>query len=888
MKSEVGLVPGEQVLAQAAERPASSLSRREFLMAAAVTGAAAVASLGQSAPVSALHQREVSFDEGWRFYRGALEGAEAEDFNDADWRPLDLPHDWGIEDLPNAVAQGGLATAEPACWATPIAPERIGPFDKATGDRSQGFLLGGEGWYRKHFTLTHAHLDHETELRLDGVFQNADVWLNGKHIAFHPGGYMPVLLRLTPQARMGQNLIAVRVRNIGATSRWYPGSGIYRHTWLTITRAVRLPTFGVRITTPEVTPTRARVRVEIDAENKGTGDASAAVSVTVIDAEGRVMAHGAAAALALSAGTRSTYVVALDLPMPSLWSPDTPHLYFANIELRQGQAAVDRVTQSFGVRSIFFDARGFVLNGTALKMRGGCVHSQHGALGAASFDAAEERRVRILKEHGFNAVRTAHNPPSPAFLDACDRLGLLVYAEAFDMWDQSKRQDDYHLYFAEWYERDLDIFIARDRNHPSIVIWSTGNEIMGSSERAPELARRVRMLDPTRPVTQSAAMGMADLIEPILSGDLWSYLDVGDVHYQLAYETLHEAQPDKAMIQSESWVANCFDNWKGLEDNACAAGDFVWTAWDYLGETGVGAARVVEAGAPPLTLKNPFPHVVFPWFQAYCGDIDLIGQPKPQNLYRRVVYGDRPLEIVVQRPPPDGMEQRAHMWSWFDELQSWSWDVEPGRAMRVKIYTRGDEVFLTLNGNPVGSKRLTQGDKRIAAFDVPYSPGALTSVALVGGQEIARQTIETVGAAAGLRLTADPEPLVADRGSIAHVLVQLVDAKGRTLPDGVVQVAFDVTGEARIAAVGNANPRNVDSFRRPVHYTYHGQAQIVLRSTGRIGTARLRAQALGLQPAELSLVAGKGPVPHWVAAGGERGPGLVSKTACPSGCMRRL
>jgi beta-galactosidase len=831
-----------------------SLSRRALLMAAAAAGALATTALAEGTPTASVGQRETCFDYGWRFYRGTLEGAESEEFNDASWRALDLPHDWSVEDLPYATSDDGIASSEPASWASPNAPELIGPYDKANGDKSQGFLLGGEGWYRKHFTLTHTVSDYETEIRLDGVFQNADVWLNGKHIAFHPGGYTPVLLSLTSHVRSGKNVIAVRVRNIGATSRWYPGSGIYRHTWLTITRAVRLSTFGVRITTPDITPARARVHIEVEAENKGAKEAIAAVNVTLVGAGGHALAHGSAAASPLSGGMRSTYVVSLDLPEPSLWSPTSPHLYCASIELTLGQSVIDRVTQPFGVRSISFDDRGFRLNGSALKMRGGCVHSQHGALGAASFDAAEERRVRILKEHGFNAVRTAHNPPSPAFLDACDRLGLLVYAEAFDMWDKAKRQDDYHQYFAEWYERDLGLFISRDRNHPSIVIWSTGNEIMESTERAPQLARLVRKLDPSRPVTQSAAMGMADLIDPILTGDVWSYLDIGDVHYQLAYEALHTAQPNKAMIQSESWVANCYDNWKALEDNDCAAGDFVWTAWYYLGESGVGAARVVESGGPPLTLKDPFPHVEYPWFQSYCGDIDLIGQTKPQNLYRRVVYGDRPIEIVVQRPPPEGMEQRAHMWSWFDELQSWTWDVESGRPMRVKIYTSGDEVLLTLNGNPVGSRRLTDSDKRIAIIDVPYEPGTLTAVARSEGRDIAIQTIDTAGTAVGLRLTAEPEQLVANRGSIAHVLIQVVDWKGRTRPDAVVRVGLEVTGEAEIAAIGNANPRNIDSFRRPLHYTYHGQAQLVLRSTGKAGNILVRANALGLQSAQLGLV----------------------------------
>jgi beta-galactosidase len=503
------------------------------------------------------------------------------------------------------------------------------------------------------------------------------------------------------------------------------------------------------------------------------------------------------------------------------------------------------------------DARGFLLNGTALKMRGGCVHSQHGALGAASYDAAEERRVRILKERGFNAVRTAHNPPSPAFLDACDRLGMLVYAELFDGWDQAKRRDDYHRYFPEWCERDLNSIVARDYNHPSIVIWSTGNEIMEPSDRAAELARAIRKLDRSRPVTQSAAMGMADLHDPLLTGDAWEYLDIGDVHYQSAYEKLHKAQPTKAIVQSESWVANFYDNWRGVQTNESVVGDFVWTAWDYLGEAGVGATRVVDVGSLALTLQEPFPHVEYPWFQAYCGDIDLIGRPKPQNYYRRVVCGDSPLEMAVERPAPAGKEQRAHMWSWFDDLRSWTWDVTPGHVMRVRIYTNCEEVALALNGNEVALKRLAAVDRCMLVFEVPYAPGALTATGRIAGKEVARQSLETVGAPAALRMSAESEELIVDRGSIAHVLVEVVDAKGRSVPDAVVNVNFEVAGVAEILAVANANPRNIDSFHRPRHYTYHGEAQVVLRSTGRTGHVRLRASTPGLQSAELEIVAAK-------------------------------
>jgi beta-galactosidase len=837
--------------------PSFQLSRRDFLVAAVAAGAAATSPFAEAAQVHRLDRRDTSFDNGWIFHRGALPGAEAVGYPDSNWRAVDLPHDWSIEDLPDASSDDAGATADPAVWATPAAPPLIGPFDEAAGESSQAFMVGGEGWYRKHFELAGFQHGQELELRMDGVFQNADVWLNGGHIGFHPYGYTPALFDLTRRLRAGTNVVAVRVRNIGSTSRWYSGSGIYRHTWLTVTRAVRVATFGVRINTAELTSALARLHVEVDAENRTEAAAPVTVSVTVLGADARTVARGTANSAALPGGGSTTYTLMIDMLQPSVWAPANPALYTAKIELLQGSTVVDTVVQTFGVRSISMDARGFLLNGTPMKMRGGCVHSQHGALGAASYDAAEERRVRILKDSGFNAVRTAHNPASPAFLDACDRLGMLVYAELFDGWDQAKRADDYHRYFPDWCERDLSSTVARDYNHPSIVIWSTGNEIMEPKARAAELARSIRKLDHSRPVTQSAAMGMADLHDAVLTGDVWEFLDIGDVHYQSSYEKLHKAQPGKAIVQSESWPANFHDNWMDVQTNECAVGDFVWTAWDYLGETGVGATRIVDVGSLALTLREPFPHVEYPWFQSYCGDIDLIGRPKPQNYYRRVVCGDRPLEMAVERPAPPGKEQRAHMWSWFDDLRSWTWDVRPGRVMRVRIYTNCEEVSLALNGNEVATKKLAAVDRCMLVFEVPYAPGILTAVGRNAGKEIARQSLETVGAPASLQLTAEFGGLAADRGGIAHVLVEVVDAKRRPIPDAVVKVDFDVAGEAQIAAVGNANPRNLDSFRRPHRYTYHGEAQVVLRSTGRAGKVRLRASAAGLQPAELIIVAAK-------------------------------
>jgi beta-galactosidase len=854
------------------------VTRREILGA----GAAAVVTLAISnsvataaAPAARLEQ---SFDEGWRFYRGDAGGAEAPSFDDSAWRKLDVPHDWRIEDLPNAASDDGSATADPsvfATWTPKSSPQAIGPFDANAdtasdidinfpgfgrllipGGRSQGYTVAGIGWYRKRFAppkLAGAAKQF-VELRFDGVYQNADVWLNGVHLGFHPNGYTSFAYDLTPHLNSnGENLLAVRVDNRGKTSRWYSGSGIYRQTWLTVTGPVRIPLWGVRVTTPVVEARRSVARVEVQVGNSGER-AAVSVRMAVLDARARQVAVQTAPVQTLEPGATQTYGAELAIPDAALWSPEAPSLYRLRTEVLVAGKAVDAVTTAFGVRSLAFNGTGgFLLNGKPYKINGGNIHHDHGPLGTVTIDRAEERTIEVLKAAGFNAIRASHNPRSPYLLDVCDRLGMLVYNEFSDMWDVAKMADDYHRYFVDWWQRDLTSMALRDRNHPSIVIWSIGNEIFEDPNNyGPKLAALVRTLDTTRPVTLGG-MNVGRV------GDPWKYVDIGDYH-GAPKASDHAAHPDKAFIQSEDTVSQLYDDWKLAEDSSWFVGSCVWAAWDYIGEAGSGPAPVVRtaAEASALAMGAVMGKIPYPWFNTFLSDIDLIGQRKPQNYLRAVVNGISPLEVMVERPTPPDMQQFVAMYAYYDELPSWTWDVPEGQAMTVHAYSSGDSIALLLNGAPLETKTLAEADKRVATFKVPYKPGTLTAVATRKGVEIGRKMLTTAGKPAALRLTSDVKSLTTGRGDLAHVLVQVVDVQGRIVPDAVVKVSFQVGGAGALAGTGNGNPHNVDSFQRPRRWTWHGTALAILRPSKTPGSLSLTASAEGLKPALLTLPVARG------------------------------
>ncbi|HUO23519.1 MAG TPA: glycoside hydrolase family 2 TIM barrel-domain containing protein [Caulobacteraceae bacterium] len=818
------------------------------------------------------------FDDDWRFWRGDLAGGEAADLDDSGWRRLDLPHDWSIEDLPGNPARADDWAPPAALWnpvARPLPPGqwlapqvlaegprgpplKVGPFDAAasvTGFDS-GWTVGGTGWYRKHFALPDLAPNSQVELRFDGAFMLADVWLNGAPLASHFNDFTPFVVDLTATLRPGDNVLAVRVRNEGKTARWYCGAGLYRGVGLAVTGPVRLPKDGVTVIVTEIAPGLARLEVSVEVENRTAGQPPCQVQIAVSGPDGRVLA-GAGQAAVLEPDAVSVARLTLTLPDPILWSPDHPALYRLEAWVQAEGQPEDRDSVRFGVRAIALDAEaGLRINGEPVKLKGACLHHDNGLLGAVAIARAERRKVELLKAKGFNAVRCSHNAHSPALMDACDELGLLVIDEFFDAWETPKRADDYARYFADHWKDDLAAGVRRDRNRPSVILWSLGNEIPECAtprgvEIAAALRDAVRALDPSRPVTEALAPGVFGA----RAAAARQGLDVAGYNYMASvYEAERAADPGLIVVGTEQCAQFMHDAWRKVQAYPWVIGDFAWTGIDYIGEVGSGSSQLRGAGdvLPPERALTIFLWN-YPAFVSGCGDLDLTGRPKPQSFYRDVLWGRSPLELLVQRPLPDGMVEQVGSWGWHDELKSWTWPQAEGQTLTVRAYSGGDEVRLSLNGREIGRRPLTPADKLKAEFAVPYAPGELIAVAFSQGREIGRQSLATAGPPARVRLTQEPGAVGRSRQDLAYVVAEVLDERGRLCPDAMVPLAFKVSGPAELAAAGSANPRGLESFRDPFCRTFHGVAQAIVRPTGRAGMVSVEVVATPLRGERLRI-----------------------------------
>ena len=671
--------------------------------------------------------RTISFDEGWRFLKDTLSGAESPDFNDSGWRIIDVPHDWSIEDLPG---QNGV--------------DIIGPFDKSAIDKgTTGYMVGGTGWYRKSFTIMDEDKDKIAFLQFDGVTMRSDVWLNGKHLGFHPYGYTPFYYDITSYLNPpGEpNIVAVRVQNEGMNSRWYTGSGITRHVWLTLVNPVHIDiSGGLYITTPVITENSADVKVETTIVNSGNSDESIVVRTDLLDPSGKLAATITSNSMVAS-GQKGQVIQEIPVKMPSLWSIDEPNLYHAKVSVLINNKIVDGLATHFGIRSIKADAQnGFTINGKPVEMIGGCIHHDNGPLGAAAIDRAEERKIEVLKNSGFNAIRTAHNPPSSALLDACDRLGMVVINEIFDVWETAKRSQDYHLYFREWWQKDVESWVKRDRNHPSVIIWSIGNEIRETFDTsglriARKLTEEIRRIDKTRLVTECFVDFAWMRGQKSKWDEIPEHMDLFDlIGYNYAYkryEEDHIKYPDRVMVGTETNPPLALENYKMVKKHPYVIGYFVWTATDNLGEAGVRHCPQSKGHGSRITSqtqvagKGFFSRDSWPAFTNYQGDIDLIGNRKVPSYYQHVVWGKSKVEMFVHRPIPEGKREVTSNWGFPDELKSWNWSGHEGEKLQVHVYTRSQQVRLKLNGKIVGEKNVDPGKSITAAFEVPYEAGTL-------------------------------------------------------------------------------------------------------------------------------------------------------------------
>ncbi len=512
-------------------------------------------------------KRENLFDFGWRFHRGGAQGAENPIFDDSHWKKTDLPHDWSIEDIPGTKS-----------------PFNINAISQVSG----GFTTGGTGWYRKTFTVGEKMKDKQFKIIFEGIYMNSEVWLNGQYLGKHPYGYTSFWFDITDKLKFdGDNVISVKVENEGENSRWYSGSGIYRHVWLQVVSPVHTDMWGIFITTPQVSAGEVLVNIKTTVINEDKENRKLKLVTKILDKQSMEIAQNETVTT-IEPGKNNTLSQDFGLNKPLLWSPETPVLYQAVTEIHENEAIIDQTVTNFGIRSISFDAvDGFSINGKVLKLKGGCVHHDNGPLGSRAYDRAEERRVELLKSSGFNAIRCAHNPPSPAFLNACDRLGMLVMDEAFDMWNEEKNPNDYHLYFDQWWKKDIESMVCRDRNHPSVIMWSIGNEIPGRHrpeivEIAHTLGNYIRNIDPTRPVTSAVNDLKPDKDSYFSTLDVggYNYASGGDHNQSGIYAQDHIRVPERIMAGTESFPLEAFGSWMDVVDHPYVIGDFVWTAFD--------------------------------------------------------------------------------------------------------------------------------------------------------------------------------------------------------------------------------------------------------------------------------------------------------------------
>lgn len=761
-------------------------------------------------PARAISSGRILIDDNWFFALG----------DTANWQRISLPHDWSVGYDFNESEPSG---------------------------NDGGYLPTGKGFYRKTISIAPEMVGKPCHLYFEGAYMDSEVRVNGQKAGGHPYGYTSFRVDAGPLLREGENVIEVTVDNSHQkNSRWYTGSGLYRHVWLEPHAPISIEPWSMQVTTPVVSEQTAIARINFALANPGEEAATVKVEVSV---EG---ADPIADTVSIQQGESVKYLsyeIAVD--NPGLWSPASPALYTARatITLPDGQSETE--TERFGFRTISFSAdRGFELNGEPMLITGACVHHDNGILGAASYDDAERRKAWLLKDAGFNAVRTSHNPPAPAFLDACDSLGLLVIDEAFDGWKAPKNDYDYSTLIDQWWDSDISAMVLRDRNHPSVIAWSIGNEIIErKSPDAVEMAQKFgdlcRALDGTRPVTQAFAAWDSDweIYDPLASRH-----EVMGYNYMIhKAEGDHQRVPSRVMWQTESYPRDAFQNWEKVHDLPYVTGDFVWTGIDYIGESGIG--RYWYEGEPE---GEHYQRPLWPWHNSFCGDIDIIGCRKPISYYRQMLYSPSPMMHLSVREPQGYKGQiREGLWAVYPAMESWNWPGHEGKPIEVVVASTYPEVELYQDGKLVGRRATDRDSRFMAIFTIDYAPGQLTAVAYdANGNKAAEHTLTTSGRPYAIRLIPDKDRLGNSSQNLVYVRAEIVDKQGHLVPNAAVPVTFQADG-AEIIATGSGNPKDPAGYFRATRITDGGLALAIVKGHGQ--RVRIKATAKGLRTATLDL-----------------------------------
>ena len=772
-------------------------------------------------------RKTINFDTSWKFNLGNPSNAQDPSFNDSKWRQLNLPHDWSVE--------GEFSEKNPA---TP----------------GGGALPGGVGWYRKSFTVSETDKNKCVFIDFDGVYRNSEVWINGHYLGKRPYGYSSFRYELTPYLNYGkkENVIAVKVDNsMQPNSRWYSGSGIYRNVRLEFANKIYVAQWGTYVTTPEVSAKSAKINIVTEIVNRIWLEQTVKLSMVVYDQSGKIAAHAESDNVLLKDSVTEVKQE-LIINNPKLWSIENPNLYKVVTQIDKGGNASDTYETPFGIRYFKFDSKkGFLLNGKSVKILGVCDHHDLGCLGAAINTRAIERQLELLKSMGCNAMRTSHNPPAPELLDLCDRMGFIIMDEAFDMWKMQKTDYDYHLDWDAWHKRDLEDMILRDRNHPSVFIWSIGNEIPEQGDPsgipiATELASIVKNLDKTRPITSALnngkdnnfilKSGALDLIG--YNYDQNSYPDFLKVFPEgkfIATETtsaiatrgsydmpsdsirrwpvrwdipLTGANADYSCSSYDNcsvpWGSTHEETWKVIKKYDFLSGLFIWTGFDYIGE------------------PTPYP---WPAKSSYFGILDLCGFPKDAFYMYESEWTNKPVLHI---------------------LPHWNWKEK--QVVDVWTYTSGDAVELFLNGKSLGLKKKT-GDDIHLSWRVPFEPGIVKAVAYLKGKKILEEEVKTAGEPAKIILSADRKTIHADGSDLSFVTVTVVDKNGIMVPYAENLINFKISGEGSIAGVDNGSEISHESFKADSRKAFHGMCLAIVQSKVKKGKISLTASSGGLKDA---------------------------------------
>lgn len=807
--------------------------------------------------ICALIMKKINLDKSWEYIESALTSilnlANLED----NWKRVDLPHDAVIE------------------------KERS---ENNPSGASEGYTVGCSLYYKKELVLEEEWKGKNLILEFEGIMGIAEVFVNNRLVAKHFNGYTSFHVDITKHVKFGdKNIIIVHVENTHKpSSRWYAGTGIYRHVWLHVGDSVYIKPWHLHIETKAIENETAILEVKAVVTNSANEKVQGIVKFDVFSKEEELLLSTEEPFFA-EESEEKVIAKTLELKPFKYWDIENPYLYKIQTTIVKDEGIEDSASTLFGIRTISVDPKeGFKLNGKPLKLKGGCIHHDNGPLGSASYDRAEEKKVELLKASGFNAVRLAHNPFAPAFLDACDRLGMLVIEEFFDVWTAGKVSFDYHLFFDKYWEEDLEATVKRDYNHPSIIMWSIGNEItwgVGIDVDDEEgysniytwckrLAQKVKELDSTRLVTAafcaipSEYANMLTTIEDENSAvrmlkqeadpnnDKWGevtekffeWLDVAGYNYKVDRYAYDAAKfPNRIICGTETYPYTLFKNWIETVKNPNVIGDFVWTAIDYLGEAGIGRVCTDENKAKIFGGE-------FPWFLANCGDIDIWGEKRPQSYYRDVVWGNRKDPYIAVLPPNIyGKKLYFRPWAWEPVERSYTFPGYEGMHIAVYIYADADEVELFVNGRSLGRKETGINTHLKTVYDTIYEPGVIEVVAFRDGREVGRDRIETTDEPVALKLLPDREVISSSDGDLCYIKIIAIDKNGREVPYADNRIVVEVEGVGEFVALGTADPLATELFVSRERKLYKGRALVIVKSIGEKGTFKVKVQAEGLE-----------------------------------------